>query len=227
MKKLLLFLFMFFAVVSVTAKKNQMSTLVGFHIGKVASMNPRNYSIPKYKLGLPVFSYATSIENRFTINYKLNFSLQYSLTYFHNVQQNLHRKMPSSEERLDLNKGTESQISTGISFNSNYKVGKKFGVVAGLGLAKPFRFDNLNLDSKKIKLQDYPSNCSNKFTPVLSPFLIIGIENNCNIFRKNLIYSIQYNLGFMPGRNLPMSVQSPQNESEYSHGIQIGLKYKY
>ncbi|MBK7692215.1 MAG: hypothetical protein IPJ31_14290 [Bacteroidetes bacterium] len=161
MKQLLLFLIIFSTATSVSAKKSQMSTLVGFHIGKVATMNPRNYAIPKYKLGLPVFSYATSIENRFTINYKLNFSLQYSLTYLHTVQPNLRRKMPSTEERLDMQKGNESQLSTGISFNSNYKLSKNIGVVAGLGLAKPFRFDNLCLDSKSIKLPDFPTKAPN------------------------------------------------------------------
>ena len=228
MKKLLFILLYFFSVCTMTAKKNQMSTLIGFHVGSTAPINPRNYGIPKYKMGLPVFSYATSIENRLTINYKLNFSLQYSLTYFHTVQRNIQQKMAADAEILDLEKKKVNQVSTGISFNSNYLVSKNFGLVAGFWVSKPLQFSNFSSDTKKIKMLDFPSKqCPEKFSATLSPFLMIGIENSCNLFRKNLIYSIQYNLGFMPNRYLPIRVQSTQPESQYSHGIQIGLKYKY
>lgn len=228
MKKITLLLLYFFFAQLVLAQKGQTRTMIGFQTGIVAPFTINNYSIPKYKIGLPSFSYSASIEKRFTLNYKLSFSLQYSLSYFYLMQKNLEKAMIKNESKLNPEKENINHFASNMSFNTIYKVKNDFGIVGGVGVSKPMNF----MDKSVCRKDNFYNNpeCrmnNNKYIPALNPFLIIGIENSCTIFRKNLIYSIQYNIGFLPYRNMPLQNNTSPAETQYMHGVNIGLKYKY
>ena len=100
-------------------------------------------------------------------------------------------------------------------------------LVGGVGVAQPISF----MDKSTCRKNNIKAECgtgyTNKFVPTLNPFFMIGIENSCKIFHKNLIYSIQYNIGFVPYSTMPVQKNNTQGESQYMHGVNIGLKYKY
>lgn len=224
MKKVTLVLLYFLSVHLIYAQKSNTKTFIGFQTGVIAPVMYNSYAISKYKIGLPSFSYSASIENRFTLNYKLNFSLQYSISFFNIMQKNLEKNISESAARIADENKKANEVTSNINFNTIYRINKDLGVVGGVGIAKPFDFMDKNSCRKNSLKTDCNPQGNNKFIPTLNPFFIIGIENSCTIFRKNLIYSIQYNIGFVPYRTLPMQ---KSNESPYMHGVNIGLKYKY
>ena len=228
MKKVPLLLLYFFSTLFASAQKSKIATYIGFQAGVVAPIQNNHYAIATYKMGLPSFSYAASIENRFTINYKLNFSLQYSISYFNIVQKNLEKHIADFEAKQQIENDKKSKLNANFSLNSIYKINKCVGIIGGIGLARPLNLMDHETVNKKLKYTTSPANkYTDKFIPTLNPFFIIGIENSCTVFRKNLIYSIQYNIGFMPNRSLPIQDNHTNGENKYMHGVNIGLKYKY
>lgn len=227
MKKRIILLLLFFSVNEIHAQKNNVKTYVGFQTGIVAPIQRANYSIPKYKIGLPSFSYAASIENRFTLNYKLNFSLQYSISYFNVMRRNLENNIVESSARIAENNKRAQEFATNINLNAVYSVKKDICVIGGLGLTRPLNFMDKNTDKKNVNFCNNSCEKSNKYSPALSPFFMIGIENSCTLFRRNLIYSVQYNIGFLPSKALPIQESTPSSTNQYMHGVNIGLKYKY
>lgn len=228
MKKAALILLCCFFANMISAQKSKKNTYIGFQAGVMAPFTYNNYSISKYKIGLPSFSYTASIENRFTINYKLHFSLQYSLSFFSHMQKKLEDNIIKNESQSKPENTPKSEFNSGINLNTMYNIKNNVNVYGGIGVTKPINLMDKNIGKNKEVCRAPSTNCnSNKFIPVLNPFFVIGIENSCNIFRRNLIYSIQYNIGFMPYRNLPLQKNAPQAEKQYMQGVNIGVKYQY
>jgi hypothetical protein len=225
MKKVTLILLYILSVHFVYAQKGSKSTYIGFQAGVQAPVSSSNYGFSKYKIGLRSFSYAASIENRFTLNYRIKFSMQYSITYFNMLAKNLEKNVLESQAKATEENKKNNAFSTNISFNTLYRIKNDLHVTAGAGVSKPIQFMDKSVCRKNSLQAECGGTQSNKFIPTLNPFFIIGIENSCRIFNKNLVYSIQYNIGFAPYRTLPL--QKASAESQYTHGVNIGLKYKY
>jgi len=214
MKNFLLLLIACCMAAGLYAQSKKTSTIVGFQTGLVAPIYFSNASIKNIKLGLPTFSYAASIEKRFSIHNKLNFSFQYSLNY---TKQN---KIKQEETNYYLkNKGT---ISTGISINTIYEAGKRTSLIAGLGMSKAVSdyFSEKQASNSVVKSKTFTVNDFN-------PSLILGIENNTKIFNKNLYYSLQYNIGFYPFSKNIRAENGENNGPCCTQGLQFGIKYKY
>ncbi|MCC7029721.1 MAG: hypothetical protein IT257_05390 [Chitinophagaceae bacterium] len=225
MKKVLVILLYILSVHVVYAQKSSRNMYIGFQAGVLAPVSYSSNGFSKYKVGLPSFSYAASIENRFTLNYRIRFSVQYSITYFDMMAKNLERNMQESQAKAAEESKRAHSFSNNISFNSLYRIKNDFSLTAGVGVAKPIQFMDKSVCRKNVIQSGCMPPQNNKFVPNLNPFFMVGIENTCRIFNKNLIYSIQYNIGFAPYRTLP--VQKSAAESQYTHGVNIGLKYKY
>ena len=87
MKKWIVYLVFIFTSLHVHAQKKKSTTLIGFHVGQGNStMNPKSNFL-KYKIGLPSFSYAASIEQRLQIKNKFSFCscLLGSIVKFHKM----------------------------------------------------------------------------------------------------------------------------------------------
>ena len=225
MKRVTLILLCCLCVHLVCAQKDGKKMFIGFQTGISAPLSYNPYGISKYKIGLPSFSYSASIENRFTLNYKIQFSLQYSISYFNMMQKNLQKNIMAIEAKNAEESRKAKEFSSGISLNTLYRVKNDLSIVGGVGINKPFSFTDKNVCRKNVFSAECQPGNSNKFVPVLNPFFMIGIENSCKIFNKNVTYSIQYNIGFTPYRTAP--AQKIPGESQYMHGVNIGLKYKY
>lgn len=201
------------------AQKGKNNTFIGFQTGVVAPLSFGDYSVSKYKIGLPSFSYSASIENRFTINNKLNFSLQYSLTYFNIMQKNQEYGCFNTPSN-----GQNDEFAASINLNTIYKFKRDAGIIGGVCISNPINQTNAG---ENTTYSETPVAASTKKTPVFNPFFIIGLENSTKLFHKSLIYSLQYNIGFMPYRNLPLQKNSNASANQYMQGVNIGLKYKY
>lgn len=212
MKKWIVYLVFIFTSLHVHAQKKKSTTLIGFHVGQGNStMNPKSNFL-KYKIGLPSFSYAASIEQRLQIKNKFSFSLQYSVHYF-----SLSKRMLNS---VILNK---KGISNSIGIHSNFQVTKKTVINAGFGVNKSIYSQNKSMgtsyesstriNENKFTIQDF-----NQF----NPYFLIGIENGIQLLSKNLYYSLQYNFGFNS-----LQLQKNPNDASSLNEFRIGLKYKY
>jgi hypothetical protein len=212
MKKWIVYLIFILVSGIANAQTKRVSTLIGFHVGIDNSKLNVHSNFSKYKIGLPSFSYATSIEQRLKIRNKLSFSLQYSVNYF-----------SFSKRMLNSTILHKKEIINSIGVNSNFQLAQKTFITIGLGVEKSFFAQNkyaikadhssLNTTENKFTIKDF-----NKF----NPYFLIGIENGIQLLNKNLYYSLQYNLGFN-------SLKSPKssNETNSSNEFRIGLKYKY
>lgn len=218
--KTIFYILLFCSISTISlAQKNNCNAIIGFQTGISAPFSTHDFSLPKFKIGLPSFSYAASIEKRFTIKNKLNFSLQYSITFFKILQQNLNvNRIKNEQDKL-----TQHEITNSISLNNIYKLKDNFNFVSGIGMSTPLQFQTMNEN----KNYENITQKNKKFSPILNPFFMVGIENKCTIFRKSLILSLQYNIGFMPYRNQPMINNASNNENQYIQSISIGLKYMY
>lgn len=194
---------------NVNAQKKS-STLIGFQVGN--SNIKMTKSFLNYKIGLPSFSYSSSVEKRLTLNNNLSFSLQYSINYF-----SFNKRM------LNTTLINQKEVSNSINVNTNFKVIKKTSLLAGVGVNKSLYTKNIaslkiegitnQINENKFTLTDF-----NKF----NPYFIIGIENGIQLLNKNLYYSLQYNFGF---NSLKSEIKS--NETNNNTGFRIGLKYKH
>ncbi len=212
MKKWIVYLIFILVSHNTNAQTKKVSTLIGFQVGMDNSKLNAHSNFSKYKIGLPSFSYSTSIEQRLKIQNKLSFSLQYSVNYFSFSKRMLNSSI--------LNK---KEITNSIGIHSNFQLAQKTFITTGLGVEKSFFAQNkyamkadhssLNTTENKFTIQDF-----NNF----NPYFLIGIENGIQLLNKNLYYSLQYNLGFN-------SLKSPKNSNETnsSNEFRIGLKYKY
>jgi hypothetical protein len=212
MKKWIVYLIFILVSGIANAQKKGSTTLIGFQVGMDNSKFNARPNFSKYKIGLPSFSYATSIEQRLKIRNKLSFSLQYSVNYF-----------SFSKRMLNSTILHKKEITNSIGINSNFQLAQKTFITTGLGVEKSFFVQNkssikadqssLNTTENKFTIKDF-----NHF----NPYFLIGIENGIQLLNKNLYYSLQYNLGFN-------SLKSPNNSNETnsSNEFRIGLKYKY
>ena len=196
------------------AQSKKSCTLVGVQSGIVSPIYFSKASIKNIKLGLPTFSYAASIERRFSIHNKLNFSFQYSLNY---TKQN---QLKIEETNYYLkNKGS---ISTGISMNTIYDAGKRTSLYAGVGMSKAVSeyFSQKQAAVNLIKNKTFSVKDFN-------PSLILGIENNTKLFNKNLYYSLQYNIGFYPFSKNVRTENGENSSPSCTQGLHVGIRYKY
>lgn len=212
MKNLIVCLLLICLSCNVHAQKKSSSTLIGFQVGAVNSKLNSSSTFPKYKIGLPSFSYSSSIEKRLKIQNKLSFSLQYSVNYFSFNKRMLNSTLVNKKE-----------ISNSIGLNSNFNIAKKTVLSAGIGLNKPIFTQNKYAVKSE---SDYKNITENKFTIQdfnnFNPYFLIGIENGIQLLNKNLFYSLQYNFGFNSLKSETIST-----EKNSSNEFRIGLKYKY
>ena len=214
MKNFLLLLVACCMAVGLYAQSKKNSTLVGIQSGIVTPIYFSNASIKNIKLGLPTFSYAASIEKRFSIHNKLNFSFQYSLNY---TKQN---RLKMEETNYYLK--NKSNVSTGINLNTIYEAGKQTSVYAGVGITKAVSgyFSENQSGGSRAKSKTFGVHDFN-------PSLILGIENNTRIFNRNLFYSLQYNIGFYPFSKNVRTENGESNSPSCTQGLHFGIKYKY
>jgi hypothetical protein len=201
------------------AKKRQTETWVGFSHTMYAPFKPSVSGLPPVRMGLPSFSYASSVEQRFSLHHKLTFSLQYALAYF-NLNMN------QLQETLAKNAHVK-EVSAGVGMNAIYQFRKEACVITGFTLNKPvyscFRGDvksevpgqTTTLTQQRFDIRDIRS---------WNPSFHIGFEKQFSLFNRNLRYSLQYQIGFIPGRELPYG--AGQLQRGYMQGITLGLKYK-
>lgn len=214
MKNLILLLIACGIGAGLYAQSKQSSTLIGFQSGISSPFYVSNASIKNVKIGLPTFSYAASIEKRFSIHTKLNFSFQYSLNYYR-----LNRE--KAIETTYYLKNNSAALSSNVNINSYYSITKRSAVFAGVGIDQAVSSyfskgssSGYSTKSKTFGLKDF------------NPNLVLGIENNLKFFNTNLYYSLQYNIGFFP---FSRSIRTETNEAapQYFQGVRLGLKYKY
>lgn len=217
MKKLTILLLMSVLAFGAEAKLKKPETIIG--VQKTALFNVGfNAQTPVCKsLGIPSFSYSSSLEQRFSLHTNLKFSLQYSLTYFNMNMQHLQQTIAKNAKT--------SELSAGIGVQAIYQFRKDACVVTGFTMNKPvytcFKADVpqesgkwSSINEQRFTLQDCRS---------WNPMLNIGFEKQFTIFNKDLRYSIQYNFGYFNGRN---SFLQGMNSPRYMHGVSFGLKYK-
>ena len=212
MKKIWIVLLIGIAFPSMAQHKKK-NTLIGFQIGVQNPPSlPSSISIPTFKLGIPSFSYAASIENRFTIRNQLSFSLQYALNYYQLNQQLL----PLRFKQQYIAISTDAVVSMGVS--------KKSSVLIGGGISQPVYTKTANFQTAELGVYKSESTFSIANLYYLQTHMIIGIENRTKLFNKNLYYSLQYNFGFMP---LRYRLASPAPHQGMQQGVSIGLKFMY
>jgi hypothetical protein len=219
MKNLFALLILLLVACNTQAKGKNNATFVGFNKTMIMPIQHGKSSIQTIKLGLPSFSYSTSLEQRFSLNNKLKFSLQYSLTYF-----NLN--IPPSEKSNTPFKMRD--FSAGVGANAIYQFRKDACVITGFTINKPvyscFKTSTptespnqkIMIEQKRFELQN-----SNNW----NPYFTVGFEKQFTLFKRDMRYSIQYNFGFMPYRNQYFQ-QNPSQKETYIQGISIGVKYK-
>ncbi len=219
MRKIFTLLLLSLASCQLNAQQSNSSLLIGSQVG-ISRLAPMKTRIPTFKLGVQSFSYSTSLENRLSIRKKLNFSLQYSLNYTH------FRSVPS----LSAKTPSKNVLSTSVSASSVYQIKSDLCVVTGVGIQKPFCLKPNSSQQKEILNTLLSKKADTRYSiknlHQITPYFIIGFENSTKLFNKNLIYSLQYNVGFMPSKYRVIEEGSTENESNQG-GVQIGLKYKY
>ena len=219
MQKLTILLLMCVLACQAEAKGKKYETFISFQKSALFNVgfNPKT---PICKsLGIPSFSYSSSLEQRFSLHTNLKFSLQYSLTYFNmnmqQLQQTIARNLKTNE------------LTAGVGVQAIYQFRKDACVVTGFTMNKPvyscFKADVPNeagkwssLSQQKFSLQDSRS---------WNPMFNIGFEKQFTLFNRDMRYSIQYNFGYSTSRN-PYLYSYPAQRGSYLHGISIGVKYK-
>lgn len=219
MKKIF-FSILFLCVACTTqARRKPVETLIGFNQTIYSPFKPTLSRPGPSRLGLPSFSYASSIEQRFSLHHKLSFSLQYALAYF---QLNMDQLQKTLAKTARVN-----EVSAGVGMNAIYQFRKEACVITGFNLNKPV-YSCFRTDLKsEVPGQQVPSNQRQfEFSDIRSwnASLHVGFEKQFTLFNRNLRYSLQYQLGIFPGRELPYGA-GHLNRS-YQQGISIGLKYK-
>lgn len=202
MRYLVLTAVLFFIVNLSNAQLKSKSTLIGVSTSVFA---PACGSKSKFSLGIPSFSCSASLENRFSLNKKLNFSYAYSLNYFN----------------VALSSGQRSQQVTGaVQFNQFFQACHSNRLVASVGNHFPL-LSTSNLQHERAANQN-----SLLAYRCLNPFVGLGVENQFKINNRNLLYSIQYQVGANPSRTTP-SFNPKTNNSSVLQGVHLGIKYKY
>jgi hypothetical protein len=223
MKKIICFIVFFQIVNHSFAQKKKKGICFGAQFAmNVPMLKPM--TIQKCRLGLPTFSYAASIEKRFTINNSLNFSLEYSLNFARYLRnQNLLQKNNfSSALATKLYKPIFQQVNifTGVGVNVLFGHNENFNYV----MSNPDIINCFPSESTKPN-ESWTTPKKSR----LNPFFLVGFEKTTQIFKKRLIYSLQYNFGFMPIlKSTGIDANSINGSGEINtNGFRIGLKYKY
>ena len=215
----LLFIFttLLFFSCSAEAKSKKTTSFFGFQLG---------YQVPKYsaschqprKLGIPSFSYAASLEQKFSSKRRLSFSTQYALRYSRQIQYTPNNIANKSSE-------PSSQLNIGVQVQTNLAVTKKTNLFGGIGVQQPIVQTWNTTNTKTITFGDEkyiaPKKPSYLDAYQAQPYFLIGVENSIKLFNRSLYYSIQYNIGFFPFRQNNYTI-TPSTVS----GVQIGIKYK-
>jgi hypothetical protein len=192
------------------AQSKQHATLIGFRYGVVSPVYLSSASVRNIKLGIPTFSYAASIERRFSLHNKLNFSFQYSLNYYKTGQI---KTMPAEQAVQSRPTGISNEINLSVFYPINER--KHLSVYSGVGVSQAvstYFSDKMKPKSRNFGLND------------VNPSLILGMENSIRLFNKNLYYSLQYNIGFFP---FSRAISTENDRPALQQNLQFGLKYKY
>ncbi len=218
MKNFLLLLLVSAIAGGLFAQNKKRSTLIGFQVGTVIPVYTNTTSSTSLNIGLPAFSYAASIEKRFSLHTKLNFSFEYSLHYYKLNQI-------KAKETTDFLKMNSGNLSSGIKLNSLYQLNKRNSVVLGVGVDKSWTNASLNPKSTETTLGTH----KNKMFDIsqFKPSLLIGIEKSTKLLNSHLYYTLQYNIGFFPFKTSMSAVSDAAVAPSYLQGIHIGLKYRY
>ncbi len=213
MRHALLFLLTTILAGGLYAQSKKPVTLVGFSTGFVSPIYLSNTSLRNIKIGLPTFSYAASVEKRFSLHQKLNFSFQYSLNYFR-------PQKPISPESKQISQSSSGNLSTGINLAVFYPINQPttLSVYSGVGVSQAissYFSDRMNNSNKMFGPKDFNTS------------LLLGIENSILLFNRNLYYSLQYNIGFFPYSHSIQTETNKANSPAMFQNVQFGLKYKY
>jgi|694.fasta_scaffold34730_3 hypothetical protein len=210
--KILSFLAVFLLTCTVIlAKQKKKSTYVGVSMTYNPNAVITKTSLNQLSIGMPTFSYGASLEKRICIKNKLNFSLQYSLNY----------------ARMDTRNHVfqkQHKFSHSLSLQQFKPLTNKMNAFMGLGL---------NMNTPNYTQLSYSGcfNQQNKFDNAhtkFDPYAIIGIEKKVALFNKELIYSLQYNLGFLPLIQQRNSTETRLHlHDPNTNGFRVGLKYRY
>ena len=176
-------------------------------------------TIPSYKIGFQRFSSQASIEHKLSIHRHLTFSLQYSLAFFNLLQQKLQQFVYETKNNQPLS------ISNFVQTNVEYKLKNRVSLISGLGLISNQPIPKFNFTNEQPSFSKSPPEHQN-FKTGFYPYFMIGIEKNCSLFKKEMTYSFQYHIGFLPFNHIQNEYPS-HAEKDYFQGISIGIKYKY
>ena len=179
--------------------------------------------IRKLKLGFTSFSYGASLERRFSLRNQLKFSYNYALNYLRfNVAQ------PTNSPSLTKRTFPGSELSAGIGVNAIYQFRKQSCVITGFSMNKPvytcFKVEGISEDPSKPIVRSQETKFTLSDLNRWNAYFMIGLEQSMKLFKRELVYSLQYHLGFQPDFYFGGG-QRP--DLMMTHGIQVGLKYKY
>ncbi len=177
-------------------------------------------TIPTYKLGFQRFSSQASIEHKLSVHRHLTFSLQYSLAFFSILQQKLqhYAKAETNNQSIASAPPISSFAQTNIELNLKHKT----SIISGGGVLRTNPTSKLSLMSESPTISK-----GMNFQPAnYYPYFMVGVEKNCNVFNREMVYSLQYHIGFMPLNCTPLE-KGPLAERSYLQGLSIGIKYKY
>lgn len=179
--------------------------------------------IPKHKLGFTSFSYGASLERRFSLRNQLKFSYNYALNYLR-----FSPPQPTNSPSLTKRTFPGSELSAGIGVNAIYQFRKQSCVITGFSMNKPiytcFKVDGISEDPSKPIIRNQETKFTLSDLNRWNAYFMIGLEQSMKLFKRELVYSLQYHFGFQPDTYFG-GVQ--RSELIMTHGIQVGLKYNY
>ncbi|MCC6447805.1 MAG: hypothetical protein IT215_03885 [Chitinophagaceae bacterium] len=222
MKKLLFLLLLLLSNVWTihSSPKYSLHSYLCFNSFYYSPLAQNNSSIPTYKLGFQRFSSQASIEHKLSVHRHLTFSLQYSLTFFSILQQKLQHY--AKEETHNQTVASAPPISSFAQTNIELNLKHKTSIISGGGVFRTSPISKVNLMNESPSIDKRMN-----FQPAnYYPYFMVGIEKNCTIFNREMVYSLQYHIGFMPFTCSPLE-KGPVAERSYFQGLSIGIKYKY
>lgn len=188
--------------------------VVGVQAGAHFSAYRASSAIQYPKIGISNVSYTATVESRLTLHNQLKFTLQYSLSFYSFLSRPIQYK--SREVKNDNLK----EPSMAFSAFTMLPIKDDLLLFTGGGVQLQSCQKNKNVNG--CFFSENACNSFNQF--IANPYFLFGLEYKARIFKKSMIFSIQNNLGFLPGR-----VQYESNNGNIlpvMQGIQIGMKYQ-
>lgn len=212
--RIIAFILFIFTPVFMQGQFCKPAIVVGVQAGAHFSAYRASSTIQYPKIGISNVSYAATIESRLTLHNQLKFTLQYSLSFYSFLSRPINYK--SKEVKND------NVREPAMAFSAFTMLPLKDNLLLFSGGGVQLQSCIKNSNVKGCFPTENACNSFNQF--IANPYFLFGLEYKARIFKKSMIFSIQNNLGFLPGR-----VQYENNTGNIVpviQGIQIGMKYQ-